>query len=104
MSRRRVLGPQTIHLIRETADQCAEIEKAALQARESTGYIKKNKTRQVTQRTAKRAPSETQLILHPTLSLSKCKCGVRFVPSKTPGDDPRKCQTCNRVPWSKLFC
>lgn len=52
-----------------------------------------------------KSSTETQLALYPdTGNLLTCKCGVKFAPRiNAQGDDPKKCSTCNRAGWSKLF-
>lgn len=47
--------------------------------------------------------SETQDALYPPVAFATCACGSMYIPTGTAGDDPEKCLTCNRAPWSKLF-
>lgn len=93
--RARALGPQAIHLIRETAKAAAEIEAAVNNAAQQQAPRRppatKGRSSITTATTTKRRTlSDTELALHPLSNLRKCKCGTRYTPSSTKGDNAKQ--------------
>jgi hypothetical protein len=49
-------------------------------------------------------PSDTDRALYRPVEILKCRCGVTFqARPEVDGEDPGKCLSCNRSPWSVLF-